>query len=179
VLVNTTHTMPLNTILGSRLLRALRWPLLVPLLYLTVGVWPLVWAMNWLSYLNSSSHKTTSWASLSGHETRGQLNFATRFTAKQHPGVLAKGILAMLRWSATATLPAISVPTLIITNARDKLSLPRASEEMHRSIPGSELLMVKPAGHRGFLERSADYDDTIAGFAARCIARGAPPFDRP
>ncbi len=92
--------------------------------------------------------------------------------------MLAKGILAMLRWDETATIPRITVPTLIITSDHDKLTLPRASEEMHRLIPGSELLMVKPAGHPGFLERSAEYDAAIAAFAARCLARATPAADR-
>jgi pimeloyl-ACP methyl ester carboxylesterase len=171
VLVNTTYTMPLNTILAGGLLRALRWPVLVPLLWLTIGVWPLVWAMNWKSYLDGSAHKTTDWTSFSGRETRGQLDFAASFPAKQHPGVLAKGMLAMLRWDETATLPTIGVPTLIITSDHDKLTLPRASEEMRRLIPSAELVMVEQAGHPGFLERSATYDDAVAGFAARCAAR--------
>jgi pimeloyl-ACP methyl ester carboxylesterase len=177
VLVNTTYTMPLTTTLAGGLLHALRWPVLVPLLYLTILLWPLVWAMNWKSYLDGTAHKTTGWTSFSGGETRGQLDFAARFTAKQHPGVLAKGILAMLRWDETATLPRITIPTLIITADHDKLTLPHASEEMHRSIPASELVMVRPAGHPGFLERSAAYDEAIADFAARCLARATPPGD--
>ncbi|MFC7478692.1 alpha/beta fold hydrolase [Dankookia sp. GCM10030260] len=178
VLVNTTYTMPLNTIIAGGLLRALRWSVLVPLLYLTTALWPLVWPINRKSYLDGSAHKATSWATLSGQETRGQLDFAARFTAKQHPGVLAKGILAMLRWDETATLPTILVPTLIITSDRDKLTLPRASEEMARLIPRAELLMVEPAGHLGFLERSVEYDEAIAGFAARCLARATPAAER-
>ena len=174
VLVNTTYTMPLNTILAGGLLRALRWPVLVPLLWLTVALWPLVWAMNWKIYLDSTAHKSTDWTSFSGHETRGQLDFAALFTAKQHPGVLAKGILAMLRWDETATLPTIGVPTLIITSDHDKLTLPRASEDMRRLIPRAELVTVKPAGHPGFLERSAEYDEAIAAFATRAAARAMP-----
>ncbi len=177
-LVNTTHTMPLNTVLAGGLLRALRWPVLVPLLWLTIALWPLVWAMNWKSYLDGSAHKTTDWTSFSGRETRGQLDFAARFTAKQHPGVLAKGMLAMLRWDETATLPTIGVPTLIVTSDHDKLTLPRASEEMRRAIPSAELVMVDQAGHPGFLERSAAYDEAIAGFAARCAAHALPAGDR-
>jgi pimeloyl-ACP methyl ester carboxylesterase len=178
VLVNTTYTMPLNTILAGGLLRALRWPVLVPLLYLTTGLWPLVWAMNWKSYLDGSAHKSTGWTSFSGRETRGQLDFGAYFTAKQHPAVLAKGILAMLRWDETTTLPGIAVPTLIITSDHDKLTLPRASEEMRRLIPQSELVMVRPAGHPGFLEQSAAYDEAIAGFALRSLARATPAGDR-
>src|SRR3712207_4204651 len=177
VLVNTTYTMPLNTILAGDLLRALRWPVLVPLLYLTIGLWPLVWTMNWKSYLDGTAHVTTGWTSFSGRETRGQLDFAARFTAKQHPGVLAKGILAMLRWDETATLPTITVPTLVVTSDHDKLTLPRASEEMARLIPRAELVTVRPAGHPGFLERSAAYDEAVAGFAARCLEHAVPAGD--
>jgi pimeloyl-ACP methyl ester carboxylesterase len=178
VLVNTTYTMPLNTILAGGVLRTLRWPVLVPLLYLSIGLWPLVWAMNWKGYFDGTAHKTTSWASFSGNETRGQLDFAAYVTAQQHPGVLAKGILAMLRWDETATLPSIAVPTLIITSDHDKLTLPHASEEMAQLIPRAELLTVTSAGHPGFLEQGAEYDAAIAGFAARSIARALPARSR-
>src|SRR5215213_5054037 len=114
VLVNTTYTMPLNTIVAGSLLRALRWPVLEPLLHITVWLSPLVWLMNWKSYIDGSAHMTTNLISFSGRETRGQLDFAARFTAKQSPAVLAKGIMAMLRWDETATLPAVTIPTLII-----------------------------------------------------------------
>ena len=173
-LVNTIYTMPLNTIVASGLLRALRWPVLVPLLHVTIGPWPLVWVMNWKSYLDGSAHLATAWISFSGHATRGQLDFAAWFTAKQHPGVLAKGILPMLDWDQTATLPGITVPTLIITADRDKLTLPRASKDMKRLIPGAELVQVVPAGHTGFLEQSTTYDEAIAAFAAQCHARATP-----
>ena len=50
---------------------------------------------------------------------------------------------------------------------------------MRKLIPSAELVMVEQAGHPGFLERSAAYDDAIAGFAAWCVARhharGRPP----
>ena len=104
--------MPLNTSIASGLLKAIQKPVLVPLLYLTIWLSPLVWAMNWLSYLNGSAHRTTNWrTSFSGRETWGQLDFAARFTAKQSPAVLAKGILAMFAWDETATLSTIDAPT--------------------------------------------------------------------
>jgi pimeloyl-ACP methyl ester carboxylesterase len=164
ILVNTTHTMPLNTVWGGTLLRALQKPVLVPLLHLTIWLSPLVWAMNWLSYLNGSSHRTTNWTSFSGMESWGQLDFAARFTAKQSPGVLAKGILAMFVWDETATLPKIGVPTLVITGDHDKLTLPTAAEYMASTIPGSKLVRVASAGHTGFLEQSRAYDDAITNF---------------
>src|SRR2546421_6839624 len=51
VLANTTHTDPTRTTIASGLVQALEKPVLVPLLYLTVWLWPVVWVMNVLSYL--------------------------------------------------------------------------------------------------------------------------------
>lgn len=178
-LVNTTYTMPLNTVRYGGLLRALRGPVLVPLLHLTTWVWPVVWAMNVKSYLDGSAHRTTGWTSFSGQETRGQLDFAASFTAKQHPGVLAKGILAMLRWDETATLPAIPVPVLAVTGDHDKLTLPEAGEHIGRTVRRGQVTPVLPAGHAGLLEQNARYDEVLAAFAHECFSGdpnvGVPP----
>src|SRR3712207_8323634 len=68
------------------------------------------------------SHGTTGWTSFSGRETRGQLDFAARFTARQHPGVLAKGILAMLRWDEAATLPRIDRKSTRLNSSHANIS---------------------------------------------------------
>jgi hypothetical protein len=53
------------------------------------------------------------------------------------------------------------------------------ARHMRRLIPSAEPMMVEQAGHPGFLERSAAYDDAIAGFAVvRCAARTMPVGDR-
>ena len=49
---------------------------------------------------------------------------------------------------------------------------------MHRAIPGSELVMVRPAGHPGFLESGREYDGAIGDFAARCLACATPAGGR-
>jgi pimeloyl-ACP methyl ester carboxylesterase len=167
--VNTTYTQPLNTVRAGRLLRVIQKPILEPLLHLTIWLYPLVWLMNWQSYLSGSSHKAISSAFFSGHESWRQLDFAAYFAAKMSPAVLAKGILAMLRWDETATLPHINLPTLIITSDSDKITLPEASRAMAASIPRAQLIQVSPAGHLGFLEQSKCYDAAIADFAARCV----------
>lgn len=169
-LMNTTHTMPLNTIYLGGLLRALRGPVLVPLLHLTTWIWPVVWLMNIKSYLDGSAHSSTAWSSFSGQETRGQLDFAARFTAKQHPGVLAKGILAMLRWDETETLPAIPVPVLAITGDQDKLTRPEAGQHIGQAVPIGQVTPILPAGHAGLLEQNAQYDAVLAAFAEQCFS---------
>jgi pimeloyl-ACP methyl ester carboxylesterase len=56
VLANTTHRNPLASTTASGLAEMIRRPILTPLLYLTIWLSPLVWVMNWLSYLTGSAH---------------------------------------------------------------------------------------------------------------------------
>ncbi len=96
VLVHTTPTNPVRTTKGAAIYTALEKPVLVPLLRLTIALWPLVWVMNWLSYLNGSAHRSTHRESFAGTETRGQLDFAARFMPHGRPDVLARGMFGML-----------------------------------------------------------------------------------
>ncbi len=89
VLVNTTFTNPVRTTTASGLLRALQRPVLEPLLHLMIWLAPLVWLMNWLSYLNGTLHLLSALTGFAGRETRGQLEFATRFIIRTWPGVVA------------------------------------------------------------------------------------------
>jgi len=68
VLVNTARSMPPDTLLDGGLLRALPSPVLVPLLYLRVLLWPLVWAMSRKSRLDGSAHEIIGWTAFSGRD---------------------------------------------------------------------------------------------------------------
>ena len=59
VLVHTTPTNPVRTTQWAGLYTAIEKPVIVPILYLTIALWPLVWAMNWLSYWNGSFYDST------------------------------------------------------------------------------------------------------------------------
>jgi hypothetical protein len=83
-------------------------------MYLTIALSPLVWLMNWLSYLNGSAHLSTKQSSFGGTETWEQIDFFTRFQPEASPAVMARGMLGMMRYDATQTLARISVPTLVV-----------------------------------------------------------------
>ena len=119
VLVHTTPTNPVRTTRNAGLYTALQKPLIEPLLHLTIWLSPLVWAMNWMSYLNGSAHRSTEKESFAGTETRGQLDFATRFMPHASPAVLARGMFGMLAYDASATLKTIDVPVLVVPGDRD------------------------------------------------------------
>jgi hypothetical protein len=91
VLAHTTYTNPDRTTRMAWLYTAIEKPVIIPLLYVTIALWPLVWAMNWLSYLNGSTHRSTHKQSFAGGETRGRLDFFATFAPRARPDVLARG----------------------------------------------------------------------------------------
>jgi pimeloyl-ACP methyl ester carboxylesterase len=164
VLVGTTYTDPTRTTLGAPLMHALERPLFTPLMYLTIALSPLVWAMNWLSYLNGSQIIGTALTGFTGSETRGQLDFATLFFAKASPAVLARGMLAMFKFDETSSIGNIAVPVLVVPGDRDPVLLPRASDHIASVIPGATLAPLAPAKHMGLIERHDDFDTMLATF---------------
>ena len=70
----------------------------------------------------------------------------------------------MTRPDATPLLQTIHVPTLILVGDEDTVTPPPLSEEMHRAIPGSELVIVNGAGHVSNLEQPAIFNDALARF---------------
>lgn len=168
VFIDTTYTYPLKTASAGALQRAVRWPVIEPLLHVTIALWPLAWLMNWLSYFNGSTHLINRFTGLSGNVTRGQLDAAAWYNAKDHPGVVAKGLLAVLRWNEEKTLSGINVPVRVITGSLDRLTIPEAAQEMSKRMPKSDLVTIDPAGHNGLLEnKGEDYGRAIAEAAGR------------
>ncbi len=83
VLVNTARTMPLNTSLAGGLLRALRSPVLVPLLYLRVLLWLPVWATNRKGPLDGPAHEIIGWTSLGGRDRVDHLTRRRRLPGRR------------------------------------------------------------------------------------------------
>ncbi len=168
VLVHTTYTNPVRTTSMSGLYTALEKPVVIPLLYLTIALWPLVWLMNWMSYFNGSAHRSTHKSSFSGNETRGQLNFVSRFMPLGRPDVLARGMLGMIAYDATAVLSTIPVSTLVVVGDQDTTTLPEAGEFIAKNVPKAELVTLSPAKHMGLLEHHDRFDRLVSQFAESC-----------
>jgi pimeloyl-ACP methyl ester carboxylesterase len=170
VLAHTSYTNPVRTTHLAGLYTAIEKPVLVPLLYLTIALWPLAWLMNWMSYLNGSARRSTHKSSFSGNETRGQLDFVTDFMPRGRPDVLARGMLGMIAYDATATLARINVPTLVVVGDQDTTTKPEAGEFIARNVPGATLATLSPAKHMGLLEHHERFDRLVAGFADSCLS---------
>jgi pimeloyl-ACP methyl ester carboxylesterase len=170
VLVATTYTDPCRTTLGARVMHALEAPVFTPLMYLTIGLSPLVWAMNWLSYVNGTQLIATALTGFAGSETRGQLDFATRLFLKASPGVLARGMLAMFKFDESSSIGNIPVPVLVVPGDRDPVLRPDASAHIASVVPGATLVPLPDAKHMGLMERHGQFDAAVLAF---CDAREA------
>jgi pimeloyl-ACP methyl ester carboxylesterase len=142
VLAQTTYTNPAKTTQWAGLMQALQKPLLEPMCHLMVWLSPLVWLTNWLSYLNGSAHRSTERSSFSGSETRGQLEFMTRYTVTAWPAVLARGFLGMFRYDATAVLPTIPVPTWVVAGDRLQARRQRRHRQSHPRCAAKDALLI-------------------------------------
>ena len=165
VLAHTSYTNPVRTTKMASLYTAIEKPVIIPLLYLTIALWPLVWLMNWMSYLNGSAHRSTHKDSFAGTETRGQLDFCARFMPHARPDVLARGMLGMLGYDAASTLPKIPVPTLVVVGDQDATTLPEAGQFISRGVPKAKLSTLSPAKHLGLIEHHAKFDELVSAFA--------------
>lgn len=170
VLVDTTHEDPIQTMWLAGLWRALKAPLIEPLMHLTIWLSPLVWLSSWQSYLSGSSQIVMRLTGFGRFATRGQVELTARLAAKGSPAVQAKGNLAMLHWRVTETLPTVAPPVLALAGLRDIVTLPRASHDIVRATPRGRVVEIDGCGHMGFMERADLYDAEIARFATECFA---------
>lgn len=166
--LNTTYTDPVKTTQNAKTDTALQKPVYEPLLHILIPLSPLLRPLNWLAYQNGLAH-LQAMSSFAGTETRGQLDFAAQYNYKSSPAVIARGLLGMLHWDATDTLPTVAVPVLLIAGDQDTTTLPQASEQMQKAMPLAHLQVMRPAAHLGVLERNQQYNYEIARFAEQCL----------
>jgi pimeloyl-ACP methyl ester carboxylesterase len=169
-LIDTTYENPLHTMLLSPVWRALRWPLIEPMMWLTIPLMPLAWLSSWQGYLSGSNHIALRLTGFGKAATRGQVDLTARLACKGSPAVQAKGNLAMFRWMAREVPPTIGVPMLILTGSKDIVTLPAASREIAALAPAARIVEIEGAGHMGFMEYADAYNGELATFAAETFA---------
>ena len=167
-LLDTGPTNPARTTTFAGFFSSVQKPLLEPLLHLVVWFWPLVWLMQWLGYLNGSSHVASMLTGFAGTETRGQLDLATRYNALTPPAVLARQNLAMFRYDATEVLGRLPIPVLLLTGHLDRMIVPETSRRMREAIPEARLETLEPAGHMALFERHERFVEALGAFATGC-----------
>ena len=164
VLLNTTFTNPLKTMICSGLMQALQKPVLEPAMKLVEALQPLVWLMNWQSYLSGSAH-LASRVGFGKYVTRSQLDHATLLLVRNPPGVEARGNLAMFHWDASGALTGSPVPALVIGGDKDIVTKLEANRAIAGENPLATLKVVEGVNHMGPMERADLYNEMIAAFA--------------
>ncbi len=172
-LVHTTYTNPIRTTKYATLYSAIEKPVIVPLLYLTILLSPLVWLMNVLSYLNGSTHRSTEKQSFSGKETRGQLNFTARFVLHQSPAVLAKGMLGMIQFDESTNVNTFAFPTVVIAAEKDPVTLPSASQFLTDSIPNGYCVTIPTGRHQAQMEMNESFLGALKRFIQNSLSADA------
>ncbi len=167
--VHSSYKDPIQTTHMATLYEALRVPVIIPLLHLTIALWPLVVLMNLLSYVNGSLQRSTRKQSFAGPGTTAQEDFLSRLMLKARPDVLARGMFGMMAFDESATLPTIGVPTLVVIGDRDVTTVPEAGAFIARNIPGSLPVTLSPARHLGLFEYHGQFDQILADFADSCL----------
>lgn len=176
VLENTTHTDPSRTTILGKGLHAVK-PLVVAVMRLDVWLQPLVWLMNWQSYLSGGTHIAMRFG-FGTRPTRAQLEQVSLDATRNPPAVQAKGNLAMMRWDATGDLPALNVPTLVFIGGRDIVTVPQAGERIVDGVRQPQPERIAEAGHLGPMELADRYNEAIGRFADEVFTRGAAWADR-
>ena len=101
-----------------------------------------------------------------------QVAFVDKTLAGTDVEVWAKVFPSLVDFDLSESLAAVSVPALIATGDKDRLTPPSAARFMAEKIPGSRLLILEDAGHCAFLEEHEVLDAEIAAFADEVLVPG-------
>lgn len=118
-----------------------------------------------------SVHAGLMFGTQAGRESRGQNDLVARHCAGFSMRAAGLGALACFAFDARRDLPAISVPTLILTGARDRNMPPDTQRAMAARLRHPELVLIDNCGHLALLECHAEVNACVRDFARRCLTR--------
>jgi pimeloyl-ACP methyl ester carboxylesterase len=94
---------------------------------------------------------------------------------RKTPAIFEAQIRALLeRPDASAVLPAIGCPTLVLCGREDALSTLAAHQEMAQMIPGSTLVSIAHCGHMATLEQPAEVNTALRNWLAKIRPERGP-----
>ncbi|MFB3924716.1 MAG: alpha/beta fold hydrolase [Syntrophales bacterium] len=83
---------------------------------------------------------------------------------KSNPGVTYGDLYACDRLDITNDVPGITVPTLVVCGADDKMTPPANSRFLAERIPGASLALIDKAGHFVMMENAEDFNRALKEF---------------
>ncbi len=98
---------------------------------------------------------------------KARLNGTRRQLLRTPQGITLADYEACDRFDVMEQVEQISVPTLCIVGAQDRMTPPRYSEYLNSRIHDSRLGIIEGAGHMLPLEKPAEYNERVAAFTLR------------
>jgi pimeloyl-ACP methyl ester carboxylesterase len=118
------------------------------------------------------SHAAIRYIAFGPTATPAQVAFYERMLVTFPPDVRAQVGLAMSELELYHAVPRLTVPTIVIAGANDRLTPPAHAERIAAQLPRLERLIVLPeTGHMGPLERPREIIEALAGLATDATVR--------
>jgi pimeloyl-ACP methyl ester carboxylesterase len=91
---------------------------------------------------------------------------ALRAMTDNNPPITLEHALAAMRDRPDRSdlLPTLKLPTLILVGDADSITPPSVAESMHRAIPGSQLTIIRGAGHMSPMEQPEQVNRALLAF---------------
>ncbi|MGI4789994.1 MAG: alpha/beta fold hydrolase [Janthinobacterium lividum] len=126
------------------------------------GFVKLIWQMG-------SVHAGLMFGTNAGGESRGQDDLVAHHCADFSMRAAGLGALACFAFDARSDMPAITVPTLILTGRNDRNMPPETQQAMAGRLRCPELVLLDNCGHLALLECHAEVSTKLREFARRCL----------
>jgi len=108
------------------------------------------------------------------HATVAQVAFTEPMVWRMQPKLRGAAALTMRDLDLTASLPSLTVPTLVVAGDVDRLTPPVHARRMVAALPHvAEFLLLPETGHMVPLERPAELVDSLVALADSVGLRGA------
>jgi 3-oxoadipate enol-lactonase len=91
-------------------------------------------------------------------------NLRTQITSTSVESIVGALDALMTRPDSTPILATLRIPVLIFVGDQDAITPLPLSEQMHHDIPGSQLVVIKDAGHMSNMEQPRAFNDALGGF---------------
>lgn len=160
----------LNTGVGDLIAEQLLLPLahVARALNQAVAIRTLLGARNQLPKFSTPiSYAVIRYVAFGPQASPAQIAYYERMLVACPPDVRASVGIAMSEMELYETLPRLTVPTLVIAGAADRLTPPPHAHRIAEMVPQLAQLIVLPqTGHMGPLERPAEISEALAELAA-------------